>query len=294
MKYIHALSFALISSFGLAHATYLNSMTATTQDTTLRVRQANNYKWGVVSTASGDLGVAVWGVGSGYYATGILGTAWGTGVKAEATNTYGNGMESYPGGRGTGLYTSGGMYGVSSSATSYDGYDSPRGGNFEASYGDYTYGVYSSAWGGTYETWSGYFAGDVYVGGSFVNSSDQMFKKDIRPISGGLSKVMALKPRAYEMKTQEFEGFLQLPKGVQYGLIAQDLEGVMPELVKPSSAPARLTSDEKKKGVKKDPLKFKSVNYMALIPVMIEAMQEQQALIEKQQARIEALERGAK
>src|SRR5215217_4451824 len=112
MRYIQSLGLALLSAVCAAQASYVNSITATTQDTAQRVRNPNNYKWGIVSTATGDLSTAIWGVGSGYYATGVHGSGWGVGVKAEAIHTYGNAIEAYPGGRGTGLITSGSNTGI--------------------------------------------------------------------------------------------------------------------------------------------------------------------------------------
>jgi uncharacterized protein YqjF (DUF2071 family) len=60
---------------------------------------------------------------------------------------------------------------------------------------------------------------------------------------------------------------------LQTGLLAQEVERVMPELVK--------TDD---KGMK-------SVNYIGLIPYMLEAAKEQQAVITAQQKQIEELKR---
>ena len=49
----------------------------------------------------------------------------------------------------------------------------------------------------------------------------------------------------------------------------------------PSASNGRLVAEE---------VSFEAVNYTAMIPVLIAAMQEQQAMIEAQQRRIEALE----
>jgi len=58
-----------------------------------------------------------------------------------------------------------------------------------------------------------------------------------------------------------------LADGKQYGLIAQEVEDVLPELVK-----------SMKVG---DDQEYKSVNYNALIPILIEAIKEQHEEIEK-------------
>jgi chaperonin cofactor prefoldin len=65
----------------------------------------------------------------------------------------------------------------------------------------------------------------------------------------------------------------RLEQGRQVGLIAQEVETVLPELV---------TTD-------KDAEPTKGVNYIGLVPVTIKAIQEQQAQIENQQERIAEL-----
>lgn len=53
-------------------------------------------------------------------------------------------------------------------------------------------------------------------------TSDMALKHNIEPISGALEKVMNLRGSRYEYNDRE---------GVYYGLMAQDMQGVMPELV---------------------------------------------------------------
>jgi hypothetical protein len=119
-----------------------------------------------------------------------------------------------------------------------------------------------------------------------VGPSDIMFKRDVQPLTGGLAKLMQLRPKRYFMKADEFKDRIQLPKGEQFGLIAQDLQEVYPQLVTDATAPVRLTKAEQEAKVKKAALKFKSVNYSALIPVLIEALQEQQSQIEALKAEL--------
>jgi len=145
-----------------------------------------------------------------------------------------------------------------------------------------TYGVYGTAYNGS-TNWSGYFTGNVYVGGTFVNPSDIKFKKNVQPLNGGLQKVMALQPKTYDMKVEEFKGKVMLPEGNRYGLIAQELETVLPDLVHKVSAPAELPqpgSPEAKNYVPQPNTDFKSVDYISLIPILIAAIQEQQAEID--------------
>lgn len=97
-----------------------------------------------------------------------------------------------------------------------------------------------------------------------VLTSDGKFKKNVQDIKSPLDAVLNLKGRSYEWKTDEFRD-RNLPEGRHYGVIAQEIEQVMPEVV--------YTAEDGTKGVA----------YNEIIPVLIEA-------IKAQQKRIEALE----
>jgi hypothetical protein len=185
-------------------------------------------------------------------------------------------------------------YGVLGAALASSYGNESYGVHAEASGGDgaSNYGVYATASGGSGSfTPAGYFDGELWYG-SLHSTSDRMFKKNIRDYEGGIKTVMALRPRIYEMKTEEFNGKMNLPKGTQIGLVAQEVETVLPEIVSEGVAPAHLTKDERKKHVRKEPTRYKGVNYVELIPVMLKAIQEQQKQIEAQALEIAALKRG--
>ncbi len=71
-------------------------------------------------------------------------------------------------------------------------------------------------------------------------------------------------------KDAEIDPF-NFPSGTQIGVIAQDVEQVLPELV--------LTDGDG----------LKSVDYVKIIPVLIEAMKEQQKQLDEQNAKIQQL-----
>ena len=84
---------------------------------------------------------------------------------------------------------------------------------------------------------------------------------------------------------------MQLPEGKQYGLIADEVKQVFPTLVKQAVQPAKYENDDHRSGkILTDEVSFEAVNYTALVPVLIAAIQEQQAMIEAQQQRIAELE----
>lgn len=113
----------------------------------------------------------------------------------------------------------------------------------------------------------------LYVNGSSYStggwsSSDYRWKKNIQPLENCLEKVSNLKGISYVWKKDEFPG-KNFSEGTEIGLIAQDVEEVIPELVH--------TDDDG----------YKSVSYEKITAVLIEAIKE---LKEEQRAEIKQLE----
>jgi len=116
--------------------------------------------------------------------------------------------------------------------------------------------------------------GTVFATNTTISAiSDQRFKENIEDLDVGLSAVMSLKPRKFDWK----EGKGKDIKGDR-GFIAQELEQVFPDLVDEWADPAP-EGEEPYKSVRQD-----------LIPVLVKAIQEQQALITALTTRITALE----
>jgi hypothetical protein len=103
--------------------------------------------------------------------------------------------------------------------------------------------------------------------------SDQRLKENIRDLDDGLEKVLALKPRKFDWKENKGENI----KNAR-GFIAQELELVFPDMISE-------WIDTPPEG--EEP--YKSVN-ANLIPTLVKAIQEQQALIQSLTTRITALE----
>jgi hypothetical protein len=138
-------------------------------------------------------------------------------------------------------------------------------------------------------TYAGFFNGDVYITNTY-GPSDRKLKKDIRDLDNALDIVMQLSPKTYEYRRDEFPG-MALPSGKQYGLIAQDVEQVLPEIVMDNVNPQKLDA---KGNVIAQQVDFKSLSYQELVPVLIKAIQEQQEQIERQEAEIQALRQSLK
>ncbi len=137
-----------------------------------------------------------------------------------------------------------------------------------------TWGLYAYA---TTAGYAGYFSGNIYCTGSYL-PSDEKLKENVQPLQNSLDKIMKLDVSTYYFKQELAK--MNLPTDMQYGFTAQNLETVFPELVKLNPAKE-----------KEQPIEFKAVNYIGLIPVLTEAMQEQQNEIEAKDARIDDLQK---
>ena len=139
---------------------------------------------------------------------------------------------------------------------------------------DTNYHLYSTG-AGAYRFYVGY-GGTVYATSTTISAiSDIRFKENVRDLNVGLAEVMALKPRVYDWK----EGKGADIKNAR-GFIAQEFEEVFPDLIDEWKDPAP-EGEEPYKSVRAD-----------LIPVLVKAMQQQQAIIETLTARITALEQA--
>jgi hypothetical protein len=107
--------------------------------------------------------------------------------------------------------------------------------------------------------------------GTWQQCSDLKLKKNVKRIANALSSVLKLRGVRYEWRKNEFPGY-NLEDGTKIGFVAQDVEKVVPELV-------RTENDG-----------MKSVNYSNMAALLVEAVKEQQKIIEQQQRTIENLE----
>ncbi len=139
------------------------------------------------------------------------------------------------------------------------------------------YSIYGEGCSSSSTNYAGYFNGNVTVTGTFSNPSDENLKSNIQPISNAAAILDALNPVAYEF-TQDISP-LNLPEGNQYGLIAQQLGDVLPELVVQNVHPAKYDS----LGNEISPsFEYLSVRYTDLIPILIAGYQQQNFTMDEQ------------
>jgi hypothetical protein len=99
---------------------------------------------------------------------------------------------------------------------------------------------------------------------SWVTLSDISLKKDIQPLNYGiLDKVLKLNPVSFYWKDENMD------KEKHFGFIAQEVEEVLPELVRQDSQGKKI------------------LNYNELVPYLVRAIQEQQKEIEELKAQIQ-------
>ena len=112
--------------------------------------------------------------------------------------------------------------------------------------------------------------GNVIVSTTLVHSSDRRLKKNITTLDHALDKVLNLRGVTFEWKKDGARNSNPQP-GVQIGFVAQEVETVVPELVKTDSEG------------------YKSVAYANVTALLIEAVKEQQKTIAEQNAQLKEL-----
>jgi hypothetical protein len=201
-------------------------------------------------------------VKAGASGIGIFAQSDHTGIHAEAETIAVSGL-SYSGHgivgdsqTGTGVWgTSGdgnGVRGWSASASGLHGFSNTGFGLFATSSTNY----------------AGYFQGNLYVTGTVTQNSDERLKQGVTNLGYGLSEVLALRPVTWTWRNEP-------DQGRQMGLIAQEVETLLPELV----------------ATTKDADQMKGLNYVGLVPVVIKAIQEQHAITERDQLQIKQQQR---
>lgn len=106
--------------------------------------------------------------------------------------------------------------------------------------------------------------------------SDQQFKTNIDSIPNALSLINQLKPRSFYFDTTNVYD-LNFSNLKQYGLIAQDVEQLLPELVTSTTKPA---DTDTLGNVIHPAVTYKTLNYNAFIGIMLQGIKEQSSKID--------------
>jgi|TARA_R100000234_G_scaffold8822_1_gene5380 hypothetical protein len=115
-------------------------------------------------------------------------------------------------------------------------------------------------------TGEGYFTSNITA----YYSSDITLKDNVRPIESAIFKVQQIRGVTFDWNEKSSK--LQQEKGHDVGLIAQEVEKVLPEVIQ----------------IREDGIK--AIAYEKVVPLLVEAIKEQQTLIEDLSNRIKTLE----
>ncbi len=146
------------------------------------------------------------------------------------------------------------------------------------------YGLYSRAANGS-QNWAAWIDGRGFLGAPAWVYSDSAFKVNVQPLDSAMHVLMQVETKTYEHDTAAFS-FLHLETGLQRGVLAQDLESVLPELVTDATRAAVLDSTG---AILEPEVTFKAVNYDGFIPLLIAGAQEQHIRIEQLEAAVDQL-----
>ncbi len=129
----------------------------------------------------------------------------------------------------------------------------------------------------------GYYTSDVYTERMYLNNStgiltvagtnypsDARYKKQITPLQNPLDKIMAINGVEYFMRTDEFPA-KHFDTGLQVGLIAQEVEKVLPQVVQTGTDG------------------YKAIDYARVVPLLVEGIKEQQRQIDELKKMVERL-----
>lgn len=238
---------------------------------------------GYYPIAIGDYSIAI-----GYYAKATSGTSMAMGYATNATGSGSTAMGygSIASGEGSTAFGSSteaaGYYSTAfGTATKAKGFGSVAAGSFTIakSGSSFVVGTYNdtTAIQSLFEVGNGpseisrsnamtvYANGNVWIQGPLIQNSDARLKKNIVPLSHALTSIDQLNGYTYNWKDEQRDSTMQI------GLIAQELQKVYPQLVKQNS---------------KGDL---SVNYIGLIPVLVEGIKQQQREIEELKLEVKKL-----
>ncbi len=206
--------------------------------------------------------------GAGYAVAGqIPSTASGTAA------VYGNNLRTTGGSGVSGI----GLNGVIGESTNGAGYGIYGNNSTGVGLAIGTYGIgFNGIYGQTTDAatgWAGYFTADIGIDGAVFalgagnfNLSDRRLKTNINPIESALSKIVQLNGKYYTITTKHLgqDGEAEERTREEYGVIAQEVEALFPEMIEEKAIFNNVGDDTV----------YKAVNYQQLIPVLIEAIKE--------------------
>lgn len=149
------------------------------------------------------------------------------------------------------------------------------------------YGVFGSA-SGAGTNWAMYSNGDQFstTSAMWTIVSDRKMKNEIQDLDvKALETIEKLQPKSYIYKHEEYP-HMNLPKTEQWGFVAQEVEQVIPEMVRKATHPAQL---DDKGNVIHESVSISGINYDRLIPLLVKAAKEQKSQVDSLTVKLEDL-----
>lgn len=104
--------------------------------------------------------------------------------------------------------------------------------------------------------WASGWGFQTLIAQDFVSMSDSNYKANIQPIENGLQSILKLKSYSFQFKHDSIVD----PK-TSFGFLAQEVQNILPDLIDTAK-------------------NVMLMNYQQIIPIVVEAMQEQQKIID--------------
>lgn len=150
-------------------------------------------------------------------------------------------------------------------------------------------GVWAEAWITGPNDWAAYINGPGLITNGPWVPSDAQLKTNVQTIQNASQTLNQLKPVTY-LFNAEAQNIMNVPTNNQYGLIAQELQAVIPELVTTTKVPKSIDITDSTATALNSSTgsidEISVVNYQGLIPVLIAAFQEQSARITQLEAQL--------
>jgi hypothetical protein len=129
-----------------------------------------------------------------------------------------------------------------------------------------------------------YGVGSIFASGDVTAyASDKRLKKNIKTIDNALEKVLKLNGVTYNWDLDLCHKWDFHPyEGTEAGVLAQEVQEVLPEVVK--HAPFDYSADENGNKISKSGENYLTVDYEKMVPLLIEAIKEQQKQIDELKA----------
>lgn len=128
------------------------------------------------------------------------------------------------------------------------------------------------------------------AGANYYIASDARLKKNIQPLANSLQKVLMMKSYSYDPNVEAYPKYMQISRKC-IGFLAQELEQIIPEAVVEKYISTSNT-DRQNPDKNVESMKIKAVSMDTVIPVLVEAIKEQQQQIETLKAKIQELEKN--